>query len=251
MNYRNLYVIIVLLSFFSLGVYASQANAATLTIGRVTADNIGMNKRVVRMNDNGILLDNSGMCLEVTVNFTASGLAGERVICCVAPLSPDGYMLSDRMGDAVSLGAINVPSDNYSGKFNIVLPYTWITKGDKMNIKSLNLGVSLICPDEENVSAEKSVALTENDIHIDGRNLGGKLMTDMFGSPLDMLGGLFGGGDVEATHDCPACDGTGVCQHCDGDAYFSPSVCRKCSSDPGICRRCKGTGTITVQYDIY
>ena len=68
---------------------------------------------------------------------------------------------------------------------------------------------------------------------------------------VDMLGSLFGSSDAESTQPCTACDGTGICPHCDGDAYFDPSSCRKCAADPGICRRCKGTGSITIEYDIY
>jgi len=224
--------------------------AASLTLGSVTVENVGINKRLVRMNDSGLIIEDSGLCLEISVNYHSSGLTGARVICLIHPLDAQGNMLADRTGDAVSLGAVTIPSSHHNGTLVIPVPYQWIT-ADGENKKSVQMGVSLVCVGNEEIGEDKIVTLSEADMQIDRRNLGSKMMSDVLGSPGDILSGLFSSSDAESTEPCVACDGTGVCPHCDGDAYLDPSSCRKCSADPGICRRCKGTGTITVKYDIY
>lgn len=244
---------IISLFIFSL-LFPALGHAASLQIGRVNVQNVGIGKRLVRLNDSGIFLDDSGLCLEVSVNFHSSGLAGERVICLLHPLDADGNILGDQSGEAVSLGAVTIPTSNYNGTLVIPMPYQWVL-ADKDRKQSVSMGVSLACMGDESVGEDKIITLTEAEMNIDRNSIGSKMMSDVFGSPGDMMGGLFegllGGSDAEATQPCSACDGTGICPHCDGDAYFSPSACRKCSSDPGICRRCNGTGKVTVKYDFY
>ncbi len=226
------------------------SHAASLTLGSVTVKNVGINKRLVRVNESGLIIEDSGLCLEVSVNYQSSGLTGARVICLIHPLDAQGNMLADRIGDAVTLGAVTIPSSHHNGTLVIPMPYQWVM-ADGENKKSVQMGVSLLCVGNEDVGEDKIVTLSEADMQINKSSLGSKMMSDVLGSPGDLLGSLFGGSDAESTEPCVACDGTGVCPHCDGDAYFDPSSCRKCSADPGICRRCKGTGTITVKYDIY
>lgn len=244
-KFYSLFAILLLMAV------SATVQAATVSIGAVKIENMGMNKRMVRINDNGIFLDNTGMCVEVSVNINAKGLAGKRVICSVNPLDGEGNVLGDKLGEAVSLGAINIPTDNFTGKVVIPLPYEWVYT--ESNRKGINLGVAASCFGMENVEEAKAVVLSDADIKIDRSKLANKMMGDMLGGdPMGMLiGGLFDTSDAESTETCPSCEGTGVCPHCDGDAYLDPAECRKCASDPGICRRCKGEGTITIKYDIY
>lgn len=228
--------------------------AASLELGRVYVKNIGLNKRLVRVNDSGIILEDSGMCLEVSVDYRSTGLAGSRVVCLIHPLDAEGNMLADRTGEAVTLGAVTIPSSTYSGTLVIPMPYQWIL-ADKDKKQYVSMGVSLVCMGDDEVGDDKIVTLTESEMQIDRSKMSGKMMTDVFGSPSDIMGSvfgsIFGGSDAEATHPCTACDGTGICPYCDGDAYFDPASCRKCSSDHGICRRCNGKGTVTVELDFY
>ncbi len=246
---KKFYSLFAILLF---GIVYATVQAATISIGAVKIENMGMNKRMVRINDNGIFLDNAGMCVEVTVNVTAKGLAGKRVICSVNPLDGDGDILGDNLGEAVSLGAVSIPNDNYACKLVIPVPYTWIDM-DSNRKNGIKLGVSAACMDIEDIGEAKTVVLADSDVKIDRSKLANKMMGDMLGGdPMGVLiSGLFDTSDAESTETCPSCEGTGICPHCDGDAYFDPAACRKCASDPGICRRCKGEGTITIKYDIY
>lgn len=248
---KSIRILIIAILFIAL---PAVCHAATLELGSVTVKNVGINKRLIRLNDSGLIIEDSGLCLEVSVDYRSYGLAGSRVICLIHPLDAQGNMLSDRTGDAVSLGAVTIPSSSYNGTLVIPLPYQWVL-ADGKNTESIKMGVSLVCVGNEDVDDNKIVTLSGADIQIDKNRLGNKMMSDFMGSSGDMmgdmLGSLLGGSDVESTGPCVACDGTGICPHCDGDAYFNPSSCRKCSSDPGICRRCKGKGTTTIEYNIY
>lgn len=232
-------------------------SAASLSVNSVKVENIGVNKRMIRLTDAGLLVGNAGMCVEVLVDIKATGLAGRRVVCSVAPLDEDGNMYGDSQGEAASTVAVTVPNANYSGRLMLPLPYQWVMNQTSQKLESLKLGVTLACVGPEKIIEEKEVNLTENDIRIDHSKLGGKFMSDIFGGGSGgglmggLLGGLFDTSDAESTQTCPVCDGTGVCPHCDGDAFFDPKVCRKCANDPGICRRCKGEGTVTIKIDIY
>lgn len=230
--------------------------AGSLSVGSVTVDNVGLNKRLIRLDDNGIIVDNSGMCLEVSVGIKATDMSGRRVLCIVNPLDEDGNTLADRSGEAMSVVAITIPSANYNGKLMVPMPYQWVVTDQTRALNKIKLGVSLLCIGDKNSGEFKIVDLDGSTIKVDRSNMGAKLMGDMFGGSGggglgSLLGGLLGGSDAESTEPCPSCEGTGVCPHCDGDGFLDPKSCRKCASDPGICRRCKGEGTITVKYDIY
>lgn len=247
---------IIFLLVCTIGLVYNSAQSALISIGKINIDNLGMNKRMIRFSDNGIIVDKAGLCVQVNVGIKATGLAGKRLICLVAPLDKDGYMLQDNLGDAESSAAITIPNQNYSGILTVPLPYSWVITDINRKLESIKLGVSVICFGDDDLTANKEVILTESDINIDRSKLGSKLMGDMLGfSEGGAIGGLLGAffdsSDAESTETCPVCDGTGVCQHCDGDAYIDPSICRKCHEVPGICRRCKGEGTITIKYDIY
>lgn len=242
---RNLITFIVL----SAGLFTT---AATLNVGSVSIDNIGMNKRLIRLNDNGILIDNSGICVEVSVGIKAGDLTGHRVLCIVNPLDSEGNILADSNGEAMSATALTIPSVNYAGKVMLPIPYGWLN-----SLNNVKLGVSLMCLGNDEVGEMKVIDLDSNSINIDKSRVGNKLMGDMLGGSSSgglggiLMEGLFGGSDAESTQPCPSCEGTRVCQHCDGDGFFDPKSCRKCATDPGICRRCKGEGTVTIKYDIY
>ena len=91
---------------------------------------------------------------------------------------------------------------------------------------------------ESPVITEKTIAIDKSNMRIDSNNIAG----DAVGS---LMGSLFGGGDGTIT--CSSCDGSGLCPYCDGDGFIDPSVCRKCSQHPGICRRCHGSGEEEVE----
>lgn len=253
---RKFAFILILLA----AVLSVSAQQPSVSIGVVKIDNIGMNKRMVRLSENGLIVDNAGMCVEVNVKVKATGLAGGRLLCQVMPTDQEGNMYEDKYGLISSSGAINIPTSNFSGDMTIPLPFAWVINDANQKMESVNLGVSLICfgdEEEDDIEDSKIVHLSGADIDIDRSQLGRKLIGDALGFSDEagametLLGGLFDTSDAESTQPCPVCDGTGVCQHCDGDAYVDPRVCRKCNADPGICRRCKGTGTVTIKYDIY
>lgn len=50
-------------------------------------------------------------------------------------------------------------------------------------------------------------------------------------------------------HNCPDCDGTGICDTCDGtgfahDGFGVLGECYDCNGGRGECQRCDGTGHI-------
>lgn len=232
--------------------------AATMQIGKVSIDNIGMNKRLLRLGDNGLMLGHSGMCVEVTVNFRLDDMAGERVVCEVAALSADGDYLQDATGDAAAVEAITALSDSYVGKVVVPLPYSWVINADSKRTETIRLKVTLATFGEDGMLEQKDVILSGSEINIDSRNLGNKLAGDLLGGGSAggglagaILGSLFDTSDGETTQDCPSCEGSGICPHCDGDGFFVANYCRKCVNDPGICRRCKGEGTVTYKIDLY
>ena len=233
-------------------------DAATLSIGKVSIDDIGMSRRLLRMNDNGLIVDQSGLCLEVSVNINASGIMGKRVICEVVPLSSDGRTWVDAKGEVAAIEGVTVPTNSYSGKVVLPMPYSWIVNEDSQKSKTVCMMVTVACMEEDGLVESKDITIQESDINIDKKQIGNKLMSDMLGGGSGggglmegLIGGLFDTSDAESTEPCPACDGTCVCVYCDGDGFFDPKSCRKCANDPGICRRCKGEGTVTVKYDIY
>lgn len=237
--------------------FAAQSSvcAQTLEIGKVSIDNVGLGQQMIRLDENGcIFLDDTGMCMEVTVGFEAKGLAGKRVFAMVFPLDPDDKTLVDQNGEAMSIGAVNIQSSTYNGNIVVPMPYTWVITEANKERKAVKFGITLSLYDEE-FAVSKVVDLQTSDINIDRNKVGDKLMGDLFGGTGDLMGSLIGGlfssSDAEATITCPACDGTGLCAKCDGMGFFDPKSCRKCSRNPGICTRCKGKGTVTVEVDFY
>lgn len=246
----------LMLAVFALS--AMPADAATLSIGRVSIDNVGMNKRMLRLNDYGLMVDHSGLCVEVTVNFNIEGLMGDRVVCEVAPLGANGGYLEDSKGDAAAVEGITVLSNSYSGKVVVPLPYSWVMNEGNKSRQAVRLLVTLASFGDDQIIEQKEVTLSGSDINIDGRKMGNKLMGDILGGGSGggglvggLLGSLFDTSDAESTQECPSCEGCGVCPHCDGDGFFVVSACRKCQQDPGVCRRCKGEGTVTIKIDLY
>jgi len=230
--------------------------AGTVEILGMTIDNLGMNKRMIRMGDDGIVLDNAGLNLESTVKLRITGFVGQRLVCAVAPLNAQGEELADRIGVCANLTGINVTSDQQTVNLKVPLPYGWMDlQQERLN---LSFKVLIFNSDVQRV-AGKVVEVPTTSIHIDHDNLPAKMMSDLLGGGgdgggLDMgglLGGLLGGPSISSEEICGACDGTGLCPECYGDAFFDPSMCRRCSRDPGICRRCKGEKTETVNYDVY
>jgi len=110
---------------------------------------------------------------------------------------------------------------------------------------------------EEPMIGSSVICMDPASIQVDGNAVQGQVLSDMFGGGsmggMDLgglMGAMFGGGTDTAEHTCVKCDGTGVCEYCDGDGFLNPSVCRKCAQNPGICRNCGGSGTTTVKLDI-
>ncbi|MDE5644577.1 MAG: hypothetical protein K2I45_02925 [Muribaculaceae bacterium] len=225
-------------------------------------DNIGISDRVFRMSDNGdLMLDQAGMHLEVTMSLASTGLGGQRVICALMPLSADGYTLRDNMGDLISMRAVTPASGSASSEVKIPIPYGWVIReGEKVQTISFSAMVMYPAAEENSLLAEQTINIDPSQININKQDLPGHMLGQLFGGGSgksskggmgSLLGGLFGGPSATSTHDCSACDGEGLCQHCDGDGFFNPAVCRKCSKDPGVCRRCGGAGTEEVEVELH
>ena len=232
--------------------------AGTIELKSLSFNNIGMGGRLIRMGDNGILIDNAGMHLEGQLNMRVNGYMGQRLICAIAPVDAEGYSLADGNGNCIALVAFKVTSNQFTKNLPIEIPYTWIqADGNSVN---LTFDVTILNSSVEEV-AHKVITLNPNDVNIDRSNIGNKMLGDVLGfggdggSEADLMGGLIGGllGGPSASQEyiCNACDGTGLCPECYGDAFFNPSICRRCAQDPGICRRCKGAKKETVDVDIY
>lgn len=234
------------------------AFAASLAVKDVSVTDVCMNKRMVRLDGNGIFADNCGMGVVVAVDLSAEGLAGQRVLCVVQPLDDEGDELQDSEGTAMSVIAFNVAGNEENCTVTVPMPHAWVVREDTRNTRRVKFGVSAVAIGQE-IGDERIFTLDESKMKIDNKNLPEKLMSDMMGVESGgsmgmagaLLGSLFDSSDASSEQECPSCEGSRICPHCDGDAYFNPSVCRKCTKDPGFCRRCKGEGTIVRKYDIY
>lgn len=248
---------LVFLLFTFLSPALAMAQTPALTIGEAKVDDFGLNKLLYRWHPNGgLLIDTSGMCFEMSLTYNAKDMVGSRVFCLVSALDKDGNELADRTGVCASLAAQNVSSQNANGTFRFVMPQGWLVNTANREAGSIRLFAQVFSLEDGGPKAEKEFTLTGDALKIDNRNLPGKLMGDLFGgSESDAMGnlidGLFGGPTASSTQPCPACDGTRLCQNCDGDGYFDPSSCRKCTAAPGICRRCKGEGKVTIKVDVH
>ena len=226
-----------------------------VTFQSLIFNNMGMGGRMIRISDNGIFLDDAGMHFEGLLKMKVTGLRGERLICIVAPVDKDDNVMEDRQGELSNLTAFRVTSDNFTKTLPVEIPYTWINMERKE--MSFRFDVTIVNSKMEEVG-KQIIQVAPQDITVDRANMANKMAGDMLGfgggdgGGLDvggLLGGLFGGSDATSEHLCSACDGTGLCAQCYGDAFFDPSKCRRCAQDPGICRRCKGAKTETVEID--
>lgn len=242
---------------------ASSSTAATVKIESLRIDNIGISDQLFRMLDNGgLFLDDAGMHLEVTMKVTAKGVAGERLICCLEPLSPDGNGFRDGQGDLISMRGYTPTSQNATFTIKIPVPYHWVIREGE-EVHNLSFAASVIIPmrGENGIMTDQTINIDPAQVNVDKDQLPGHLIGQLFSGGSggkssksgagSLLGSLFGGPSATTTHDCSACDGEKICPHCDGDGFFNPDVCRKCSRNPGVCRRCGGSGTEEVEMELH
>ncbi len=203
---------------------------------------VSMSNMLFRMDSNNqLFIDKQSMSLKGNLGVTISGQAGKRVICMVTPIV-NGDVMADSRGECTALYAFTPTSNRYDADVEIAVPYSWLGIGlnDKINEPKGDLGLSVAV-----LSLADDKVLAQGDFDLVAQNMTlGEL------NPMEMVGSLFGNSaDGDVVHTCSACDGIGLCPYCDGDAFFDPSVCRKCSANPGVCRRCHGIGEEGVEVD--
>ena len=235
---------------------ADAAQAGTVQFGKMIINNMGGGGRMVRMGDNGIFLDQTGFCMESEVTLKLNGFNNQRLVLVVMPADVDGNVFEDRRGEMMTMVGFKVMGNQASKTVKVKLPMTWVYENDKKVRLTFQLSV---LDSDVNEVASKLVTINPTDVNIDRNQLPGKMMGDIFGGGDDedggdlvggLLGGLFGGPSATQEHLCSACDGTGLCPDCYGDAFFKPSSCRRCGNDPGICRRCKGNKKEKVEVEL-
>lgn len=237
-------------------------SASSVKINGLRIDNIGISDHIFRQTDNGdLFLDQAGMHLEVTMNVTAKGVAGERLICCLEPLSPDGNTFHDNQGDLISMRGFTPTSGSTTTAIKIPIPYNWVIREDE-KIQTISFLASVLIPmrGENGIMAEQTINVDPTQVNVDKDQLPGHLIGQLFGGSSSknsqsgigsLIGSLFGGPTATSTRDCSACDGMGICPHCDGDGFFAPDICRKCAKNPGVCRRCGGSGTEEIEMELH
>lgn len=218
----------------STGPTKQEATAA----GSVTAlllDNITMNNPMFRLTkDANIILDKQGISIEGYVTVNVKNHRGDRILCFIKPIV-DGNCFEDDKGDCEILVAFTPNSDSSTVNVPFAIPYSWLgidmsNKTDKP--KSWQVQVQVMDLTDSNDIAWALFDIQPENVQINQQDL-----------PMHMVESLFrGSADGDLTHTCTACDGSGLCAECYGDAYLKPSICRRCSDSPGICRRCKGIG---------
>ncbi len=222
-----------------LALTCATGNAASVAVNSATVDNVGLDELFFRLGDD-LILEHSGMCIKGYVNVSVQGLRGKRLFCMVEPIV-NGSMMEDRNGACNAIYAFTPTSASYTGKVAFAFPYNWtgLTLNSKVTDLDIKIQVSILDMTSKNpVMVEKTLDIDDSNTRIDPNRIAG----DGLGS---MLGALFGGGDRSVT--CTLCDGTGLCPFCDGDGFIDPSLCRKCSRHPGICRRCHGNGEEEIE----
>lgn len=253
---KNFYLLLLLL-LQVLYPFTVFSQASSVSIGEVSIDDLGMNKLLYRLDDNGdLFIDDSSLCFEMSVNYNAKNLDGKRLFCVLSVLDNNGDELADRLGMCSVITAQNILGSNVNGTFNFVMPQGWLVNKSTKETRMIKLLATVTTFEKDGVNIEKEINLSGDALKVDNRNLPGKLMGDIFGGSesdgiSDLIGGLFGGPSASSTQRCPTCDGTRLCQSCDGDGFFDPAACRKCSKAPGVCRRCKGTGEETVKVEFH
>lgn len=208
-----------------------QANG---TVRSVMFKDFTFDNPIFRLTESGLALNQYGFSFAGTVGVTVNGVRGHRIACIVSPIVSGSYM-EDQYGQCAAVYAFTPNSDSYSANIPIAMPYQWFgidLFGNNTDLESLHLGIWLVDFTGDKDLAEEIIELNSSNMNFRKDDV----------SP-DMLASLLGGGvSGDVVHTCAACDGTGLCDSCYGDAYLDPSICRKCSANPGICRRCKGKG---------
>ena len=230
--------------------------ASPVTIKGLTLDRVAMGGRMYRMSDNGLFLDDAGMSMETTLTLSVTGMTGKRLIAIIHPLDNEGNILADDEGEAMTMVPFRVSGDGKNCRMTFRLPYGWLPIDQKnKKIEKMKFGISVLDSKKEEIFSEVYTYDPRN-FKTDSKNMPDQLMGDIFGGGGgngpgmglgDLIGGMFGGNTATTEQLCGACDGMGVCPQCYGDAFFDPSVCRRCSQEPGVCRRCKGQKTETTK----
>lgn len=230
-------------------------------IRNLEIDNMGLNEMIFRI-DRNLMLDHTGACMKGSITVAIPNSSGKRLFCIIEPLTEDDNLLRDNLGQCSAIFAINVTSPNFTEDVRFALPYQWCGFDMYTNLQQINpfkLGISIVDFSlKDPVIAAEIVTIDNNRVNFDQQRLLqsgiSDLMGDFGGGSSDMgmalIGGLFGGATDTVTHTCGSCDGTGVCPHCDGAGFLDPADCRKCISNPGICRRCNGKGKESSEVEI-
>jgi hypothetical protein len=242
--YKHISIFALVLAMATTMILTSNANAQTSRsagngsgkIGDINFNNVTLDNPMFRLGEAGLLLDNGGMSIEGQIGISTTGYRGRRLVCMVEPIIEGSYM-EDNIGQCTAIYAFTPTAAQFSGNLSIAIPYSWLGMDLRRNSKitepkNLQIQVTLVDWKSEKVLDTNTFDITADKMQFDGNNV-----------PMNMLSSLFGGGvDGDVVHTCTACDGTGVCNSCYGDAYLDPSTCRKCATNPGVCRRCKGKG---------
>lgn len=203
------------------------------SINNVLVHTIGMGKTLIRMGENNIFLQKSGLCFEGTISFTVKGCLGKRLICSVSPIEDESY-LADNKGTLSALYGFTPRTASYNGKVDFQMPVSWLgidIFSKNQEPRTMTIYIDIIDPATGNTIAADIVTLNNDNTKFDQNS-----------SMASTISGMFGGVSGDLINSCAACDGTGICNSCYGDAFFDPKVCRKCANHPGICRRCNGEG---------
>jgi len=216
----------------------------------ITIDNVSLGGRMMRFTNNGgLFIDDAGICLEGDVSLRVTGHNGKRLFCILAPLDAEGYMLEDNLGPALNITAFKV-NNAQGNKVRVRIPYAWL---DMENTRAnVSFYVSIVDADLKDIG-KGTVNLSQDKIKIDPNTMPERMLgqvlsgNDSFGLG-DLFMGMLGANTASIKNKCISCDGYGLCPYCDGEGFFKPSVCSRCSTDPGICRRCKGAREETTRF---
>lgn len=226
-------------------------------IQNIGFDNLGLNENIFRL-DRDLIFDRTGLCLKGFVTVSIDNQGGNRLFCIIEPLMGDD-LVNDGVGVCRAIFAFEPTSSNYCGDVRFAIPYQW--SGMNMNsnlqsVESFNLRITIADFSQENpILTAETVTIDQSRINLDKERITQSGLSEILGGSstgnfgLDMISGMFGSGDT-ITHKCGSCDGTGLCPYCDGKGFIEPSSCSKCSSNPGVCRRCHGKGEETSEVEI-
>lgn len=228
------------------------------TVTGMVINNVGMGIPIVRLRNSGIFLSSTGMSLIGKLSVNVKGQVGKRLIMLFEVLDENGEQQADNYGNTSYAIPLQISKASGSYDVEVRIPYGWMDLQKKP--EAFNFEVSLLdfTANKDNVLVGIStINMDPLSISVDGNAAKNQVLSDAFGGGsvggMDMgsiMGAMLGGGTDTAEHTCVKCDGTGICEYCDGDGFLDPSICRKCAQNPGICRSCQGTGTTTVKLDI-